>query len=312
MIPKVQVMNAKPREIGIVTGIDMDRLFQVSFDDAFTVDSKGKIINADSQKIFAEKLYEKIKKILRRTMFFDQPISKHGDRKRWNFVETEETENKKKLEEQEGNTNQPKLHGSGIVNFNIFGFVTNAFQYETNVKPIIESLCDFALMEKDLEVKRIVIRKFDAEFQKWRKYSGGFAIPLYNMDVTYNLMKRLRQRNEGQRSIEPEQYWDELIKIYIFVYEKLRENDEWYKALRGNSESQGDINQNISYAKAFADCPYIKWIFEENNKGTLQLKSKEIVGDNPEKDMSDVIEFFYKRNQVTEAGHYDEYTSYYD
>lgn len=312
MIPKVQVMNAKSQEMGIVTGIDMYDLFQVSFDDVFTVDSKGKIINADSQDVFAEKLYEKIKKILRRTMFFDQPISKHGDRKRWNFVETEETENKKKLEEQEGNTNQPKLHGSGIVNFNIFGFVTNAFQYETNIKTIIESLCNFALMEKDLEVKRIVIRKFDAEFQKWRKYSGGFAIPLYNMDVTYNLMKRLRQRNEGQRPIEPEQYWDELIKIYIFVYEKLRENDEWYKALRGNSESQGDINQNISYAKAFADCPYIKWIFEENNKGTLQLKSKETVGDNPEKDMSDVIEFFYKMNRVTEYGHYDEYTSYYD
>lgn len=301
MMPKVQVMRAQPKAIGMVVGLDMNELFQYSFDDIFDFDSKEESLN--SQVVLGERLYKKIQRVLLRTMFFSQPISKHGEKNHWNFKEGATTENKKKLEEWEGESKKSVLYGTGIVDFNILGFVVNAFQYEENIKPIIESLCDFVLLEKNAEVKTAVIKKFDKEFQDWKKFSEGFAIPLYDMDVTYNLMKRLRQRNEGKRPVSPNQYWMELTRIYIFVYEKLLENDKWYNRLTKNKK--------FLYSKSFVECPYIKWIFEED-KGTLRLNDKKILGENPEKDMGTLFEIIYKIGQVSESGRYDEYTSYYD
>lgn len=271
IVPGVQVVEntvGDAKHIGMVPQVLMSEILKQF---QFTVP-----IESEDRK---QKIEKYIKSSLVLLMFFENP----NDRKKlhsWGVKKRILTKNQRKLkllEEQQrskesgvsfGNK-KIEIKGEGKADFNVFNFVSNAFHYETNIRPLIKDLCDVFLedeREEDREAMgEVIVCSFDKEFKDWKEKSNGFAIPVYDVDITYNLVKRLRYRNQDNYDVQQEEFWSELIKIYEFVFEKLKQNDEWYKK----------IDEESNFADCFIECPYMKWIFEKKDDGTLQKNYRE-------------------------------------
>lgn len=303
---------------GMRMNLDMRDIFKMK------VRSPKEGINKKHRKV----ILSLIRSILIQGMFFEQPSYKRNEAERWRIEREEPGTNKQQFTEEkesdvvisgiknEDNNEQElsdkekdliKLNGYGIANFNIFGFISNALQYKERIYPLIKDVCNIFYKEKT-EIRQ-VLEIFNKEFEEWEKYSKGFAIPIYNMDVTYNLIKRVRQRNTGKgKKIHFEDFWKELIKIYKFIYEHLKANDDYYIKSGINIVSIDNYNNGdeISFAEAFIKCPYIKWIFF-----TVDNKESGLLPDNYEKNLLGEIERVFKssigsREATVEYQSYDD------
>lgn len=280
--------QAISQTMGMRMNLDMRNIFNVQIDvSKFDLDRDNRIIskNYDAIKDSVSKI---IKTILIYGMFFEQPCYKRERANRWrietekqlysggqNYVaetkdgsrEEKTRDNEKKLEELgllDLRKGKIRICGVGKTNFNVFGFVSNAFQYWEMIFPLIKDICDILFVEEEL--KRKVEQDFKKEFDDWGKVFKGFALPIYNMDITYNLIKRLRQRNMGKDNVPFENIWKEILEIYKFMYEHLKINDEYYGNICGQN------NEIISFSEAFIECPYMKWLFTVSEDGTLKEK----------------------------------------
>ena len=218
---------------------------------------------------------ENIKKIFRSVlvlgMFFDQPYYKKQEQFRWDIQETETSYNSSKLKKgflAATQTDNIIKNREGIGIFNIMNFVSNAFQYEENIIPLMNSLYQCLFGNKNNEKLKEEIKQ---EFEDWAKYCGAFALPIYDMDVSYNLLKRVRQRMYGQsiNARTEKEILKETIDIYNFMSEQLKENDEKYETGMVHWEKWQHKEENysgykISMKDAFEYCPYIKWITNRN------------------------------------------------
>lgn len=218
---------------------------------------------------------ENIKKIFRSVlvlgMFFDQPYYKKQEQFRWDIQETETSYNSSKLKKDflaATQTDNIIKNREGIGIFNIMNFVSNAFQYEENIIPLMNSLYQCLFGNKNNEKLKEEIKQ---EFEDWAKYCGAFALPIYDMDVSYNLLKRVRQRMYGQsiNARTEKEILKETIDIYNFMSEQLKENDEKYETGMVHWEKWQHKEENysgykISMKDAFEYCPYIKWITNRN------------------------------------------------
>lgn len=310
MLPEVSIKKSPGRGMGMCTGLDMKQIFSLGSPDDFEWDEENYIKNISPDSI--ECVYKWIKNILIYAMFFDQSMSKEGKKIQWKFVKKEITENERMVgETEESSTSNFKIEAIGSANFNFLGFVTNAFQYEEKVIPLVRELCEILISQKNKKDIDKIVNKFEGEFKKWYEYSRGFAIPIYNMDITYNLMKRLRQRNSEFRTISAEQYWTEVTDIYKFIYEKLLENDNWYGRQGVEFSEYAKKGKEIKYADTFIRCPYMNWIFNKN-RGTLKLIDSQGIGKNFESTFSSIIESVYNTGKTLAKEQEDEYRSYYD
>ena len=162
--------------------------------------------------------------------------------------------------------------GTGMANFNILGFVTNALEYKDKVNPLIEDLCDIVFESaQNKKLKDKAQKEIKREFEIWHQKSKGFTLPLYDMDVTYNLIKRLRQEKGEISEVKKEEFWNSWVKLCQSTYKKLKANDKWYEEL-------GIDLKEEEFAENFLKCPYISWLFEEKH-GTLVLSEDSIIKD---------------------------------
>src|SRR5699024_308872 len=204
-------------------------------------------------------------------MFFDQPYYKKQEQFRWDIQETETSYNSSKLKKDflaATQTDNIIKNREGIGIFNIMNFVSNAFQYEENIIPLMNSLYQCLFGNKNNEKLKEEIKQ---EFEDWAKYCGAFALPIYDIDVSYNLLKRVRQRMYGQsiNARTEKEILKETIDIYNFMSEQLKENDEKYETGMVHWEKWQHKEENysgykISMKDAFEYCPYIKWITNRN------------------------------------------------
>lgn len=324
IVPEVYLQK-ESHVIGMRTNLDMRSVFEFDIDlSKFYLDN-NKII---SQNCDEDKVLGIVKTILIYGMFFEQPSYKRGKSDRWRIKiekqlyseqksitddkvsedEVTPRDNEKRLEE-EGLSDLRKgkirVCGIGKTNFNIFGFVSNAFQYREKVLPLVEDICDDLFREKDLKEK--VLEHFENEFNEWEKVSKGFALPIYNMDITYNLTKRLRQRNMGKDNVPFENIWKEVLEIYKFMYEHLKVNDEYYGNMYGKN------SEMISFSEAFIKCPYMKWIFTISEDGTIKENDFTMtLAEKFEKNLLDIISNVIQKGPVLGKSTEKEYQSYDD
>lgn len=133
-------------------------------------------------------------------------------------------------------------------------FITTCFRYSMH-KQVGGSLRDRSTIEGMLisvlqDIYSIDIESMDAEkrnelfdelglkvFSDWAKTYHGLALPVYNVDLCYNLMKRVCQRMYGKENniidLQVDDYSDfklltEIRSIYKFIEMRLCENDEFY------------------------------------------------------------------------------------
>ena len=132
---------------------------------------------------------------------------------------------------------------------------------------MVKSVCDILFDEDETnkKIKNSIIQEIDKEFNDWIAISKGFALPIYDMDVTYNVVKRLRQRDRVKQSVNINNIWHEIVNIYQFVYDKLEKNDQEYASYSSHIEK-------IEYAKLYIECPYIKWILNDARQKDREKK----------------------------------------
>lgn len=205
-------------------------------------------------------------------MFFSEPYHNNPERHHWAFhIDTKEPEREWLAAESLANPDLKNKHleitfsGSSRKTFNVFNFVSNVFEWKDVVKRIEKALYDglkngennqwiFALLGQNIsEDKFLEYLGIDKAFQMWERVSGGFVLPVYDMDLTYNIVKRIRLQRIWNRREKVTWKWNELWgyyeKLLHMIREKLAENDEYYETV--NFE-----NLEILYIT----CPIIEWI----------------------------------------------------
>ena len=283
IMPKTFI-SSTPYSIGMLQNVDMKSVFQFDLPTEVGGDCAKECLTIGNQN---DPMYKKIKAYVKTmvvfSMFFEQPSYKVKESERWKFVKAIKLKNEEKLDkldqldkfekikkeetEKEETEKINIISAEGHVNFNIFSFVSNAFLYEENVKPMVKSVCDILFDEDETnkKIKNSIIQEIDKEFNDWIAISKGFALPIYDMDVTYNVVKRLRQRDRVKQSVNINNIWHEIVNIYQFVYDKLEKNDQEYASYSSHIEK-------IEYAKLYIECPYIKWILNDARQKDREKK----------------------------------------
>lgn len=93
------------------------------------------------------------------------------------------------------------------------------------------------------------------------------AFPFYNLDMSYNIFKRLHEKYSGD-VIEEEELVPGIVRFYEHIEELLEEEQEFYK----------DFIQP-DYLKYFRSCPYIKALkkVEKEERGTKGVVKERIM-----------------------------------
>lgn len=259
IMPKTFI-SSTPYSIGMLQNVDMESVFQFDLPAEAKVDcTKGYLIIENKNDPMYKKIKAYVKTMIVFSMFFEQPSYKAKESERWKFVRASKSENEEKIDNIDEKTEKINvISAKGYANFNIFSFVSNAFLYEENVKPMVKSICDILFGEDatNKKTKNSIIQEIDKEFNDWLALSKGFALPVYDMDVTYNIVKRLRQRDRVKQNVNINDIWNEIVDIYQFIYNKLEKNDQEYA-------NYSSYVEKMEYVKIFIKCPYIKWILND-------------------------------------------------
>lgn len=292
MIPLVKFREIS-LYIGIYPNVDMAIVFDIGLDIFKSPRTKNGLIDLNQlgsqiNNEFLSELKQIFKSVIVIAMFFAQPYYKSQNLFEWKIERKAQAtkSNREKLQRAEedyakvgmGNTankiaditvklsNQRECIGV----FNIMNFLPNAFQYQDTVNKIVENLYDVFFEGNNKEERKEDILKqlgMREEFEAWENKSNGFALPIYDMDLCYNIMKRLRQRMYGHsrelhmnNKVWADEFIEEIRQQYQFIENKLAENDEYYSDIQARELSK--------FRDIFSECPYIKW-FKNENKNEL-------------------------------------------
>lgn len=108
--------------------------------------------------------------------------------------------------------------------------------------------------------------------------SGGYVLPIYDFDLSYNLAKRIRQRmyNNTTESLKPSEVLGFLLNTVNFIKNQLKKNDEYYA-----NKQQGyfSVYENavqvyedykVQLSEIFERCPFIRQRQEYGKNGEFQ------------------------------------------
>lgn len=161
------------------------------------------------------------------------------------------------------------------ITFDRWGFVINSARYVEYFAQIHEALCDaiiecFNIDEESTEVKMIKEtieeKSLYQDYKQWDKQYGYAVIPFYNIDILYNIEKRIKEENEKlyPNGIEKEMIFESILQDYDLLEEHLEKEDEFY-------EDKYSKNRGYEY-KRFQEiynmCPFIKYVREKRGKLT--------------------------------------------
>lgn len=139
--------------------------------------------------------------------------------------------------------------------FNIMNFVTNALEYDDvgfdkMMKNMKADVLPFLLGENYVS-SGIEESGVWTAFSEWEKSNGRFALPFYDLDLTYNVIKRVRRSTRRYKDVisvgEALPCYTRILKN---IEKQLDECDKYY----------GRTQKGSSFRRAFAECPYVRWI----------------------------------------------------
>lgn len=295
MVPKVRVPGNSLGMESYQSGIRID----VKVGDVFRING-SKIEELIASETGSRSITDFIKAVLLLGMFFDQPTYKRFVESCWKSDFSRETKNnsedqfalkdyiKMLSRESEDDREQgavkeiedfiPAKENVNAV-FSFLSFVSNAFQsiQEDKVElPLLDYTVSYLHAEFP-ERHRSILKAESSirnEFVEWGKEFGALALPIYDIDVCYNVLKRLRQDAYGNMEIvSHDKLWDEFIKAYYGIAQRLAENDKTYqdvcKVELGSDALTG------SFETAFCSCPYMKWLGISG--GNFKAQKKDIL-----------------------------------
>lgn len=231
---------------------------------------------------------------------------------KFNITEREEVNSKKDNEDNEDNEERKTsefretavsddytLYFDGIVKYNIMNFINNIFELDERLEDFIKKIIlgiskkdERMLTEEDKKKLDYTIeciltnllkedKNFYSEMYEWYRRTGGMVVPVYSMDIYYNMFKRMvrRQRFSDIKTISSEN--NELFKVLENILDEIEEalekNDEVYKEL-------DDFSDDDKFVEIFKECPFVKRIRnatnDEKERYCDNIKQWIVVGDN--------------------------------
>lgn len=180
-------------------------------------------------------------------------------------------ERKEKLNKNEKVVKDSKVHfavkiqGAQYADFDIFGFVKKSIDYQEwrdkIGKQLIEAFIEQAEVisgqKAEAETLTEPVKKAIYNFEKTSLFAEGvsteMALPLYNLDLSYNVLKRVRRkcRKEFSTLVEINNVLDMISKIYDLIEKELWHEEEQYNKIM-QSENK------FKYKEIFINDPYIK------------------------------------------------------
>ena len=101
---------------------------------------------------------------------------------------------------------------------------------------------------------------FFPNMYSWRKISAGMVVPIYSIDIYYNMFKRIvRDQQLNMDRIQEEDLFDILISLFDKIENALRKNDKAYGEFT-------KLKNEEKFAYIFNSCPVIKEIRESNEE----------------------------------------------
>lgn len=295
MFPAMKWEDKSNRQFKIAAVQNMDLhlfKFELKNDSLKREDQRIELLEEDE-----ETQKEEVKKIFRTViaicMFFTQPYYKTMQSVVWDFECENEAD--KKVVDNIGGTADPlladtndksvKIHNkSGSGDFNFFNFVINVFDYRRIVTQIENSLNEIFFNKELAGDKRISVID---EFEQWEEDYGNMVMPIYDVDLIYNVMKRIRQKMYSE-SVGAKT-GKELIDYFLYlvcdvqcdkdkradrpdsIAAMLLENDKFYEdCFYDDSEKQW----NNRLYDTYKDCPIIRWfsdLYKKKSKNTMLL-----------------------------------------
>ena len=162
---------------------------------------------------------------------------------------------------------------TGNPSFNMYGFMANLLDWKSKSINLENTLYNCLFLkegedesqknndEEYFNIRKKFLKKMGVqnEMDEWHAISGGFVLPFYSVDITYNILKRMRQDRYGhfmpaQSASGIYSYFVETLNI---LFKRLQESDNNYGIssrdfLKGNGVCP-------SFSVRFKECPFIKW-----------------------------------------------------
>ncbi len=174
------------------------------------------------------------------------------------------------IEAQEGITTYGKVYEITIkskmksANFDIFGFIGKEIKREEYIHDWTDSIYECLKVmlgmhdisnRKMQSLKKTITSRIKKEtiWEKREKTKGKDVIfPFYNLDMSYNIMKRVRHRMREEVVVTSEQVAGYFKKVYGYIAEELNKEDAEYRKM--------DIPEKhrLKLLSNFNNCPFIR------------------------------------------------------
>ncbi|MGM9927802.1 MAG: hypothetical protein ACI4E3_02640 [Candidatus Fimousia sp.] len=247
----------------------------------FTVETEGKSISIGAVRITntkcvwifklsgdKNKLQEELQRFEILSMFFSYPI-KNGKMQNGEGTITFNPKPEDVPVDQAREANWQIEIGDSC--FNIMNFVNNLF----NGKEFFEDL-HYRLegawkaycksIKQRSALKKLEETSLKKGFEEWNKTYHGMAMPIYSLDIMYNIFKRqLINTRIYEASVNASALWNYICKVYKDIGDYLEQEDKFYF-----SNLNGDFNQELNdednmyrknrFSKAYKECEFIKYV----------------------------------------------------
>lgn len=121
--------------------------------------------------------------------------------------------------------------------------------------------------------KKMKDASLEGAYKEWKKKYGRTALPLYSMDIMYNVLKRVKKRmnRELPQQIEAEEFLTAVKQFYRTLGEELREENKFY-----NGEEEETEQNRTYFYEGFCYYPFIYPFMELKNCGDAE-KEPEVI-----------------------------------
>ena len=164
--------------------------------------------------------------------------------------------------------------------FNILNFVVNSFAWEDFFERLhshlLTALVGFCTKygtmndaENDAEINCVRERiesyldnySLKTSYSTWSTKYKRCAIPFQHFDMTYNILKRLRNEIALPKSANTEFFFEHCVTVYRSIRSVLEKQDAFY--------SYVPHEKRIVFADAFSECPFIETILSSGQTDSL-------------------------------------------
>jgi hypothetical protein len=141
------------------------------------------------------------------------------------------------------------------VYFNIWSFLTNLL-YEDKIQKYLRKI-ETEMKTILKEVGSTDREPLSHEIQKWSEKYQGLALPVYNFDLFYNIMKRLvHERENLESTVKKENISYTIKQLFIRCENALKKEDDYSGEYFFNGENKAKL------LTQFKECPIIKSFYE--------------------------------------------------